>query len=424
MEKRLYVPVKGGELLRITWNDPQYVRGIETVPNGNNDDAVWVEHPYNAPFNHSEATVEGLECFEHLCVETQACVRPEMRWLVAMQAGLFPYIRAFFPARFITALRGPSQEGGKTTGAQRFTLLHGLGEVDGDVSVAALNNSGDCGLLVLYNKEQANFEQPLIDHCLFLATGAKRRRSTQDGRIRTAHGRPVGLITTIEGVPKRELQARTITIDYRISGVAVDRGPIEREIRAKRHVITSALMDVLWVYLAICGTEPTPNPQPNFAENFRANCDLLRAYGMVTGKPTGWAEKIIAVWNGTIGRREVEENDLEQPLCRVLQESGNNPVSDISSVSENYRGSKGKLYVVKNCTILLSELQKLNIRGLGLPKNAQGLSRRLDDGQFLSFTVLTAERLKEENAPDVPEALKRRNSNRPVGFFFQDGDEP
>jgi len=81
-------------------------------------------------------------------------------------------------------LIGPTQQG-KTSGVQRFTLLHGLGLVKGDYTVGALAGLGDIGLLVLDNKEQANFTQELIDFCLFLATGAERGRSQVDGRLRT-----------------------------------------------------------------------------------------------------------------------------------------------------------------------------------------------------------------------------------------------
>jgi hypothetical protein len=81
-----------------------------------------------------------------------------------------------------------------------------------------LGDSGDTGLLVMDNKEQMNLTQPFIDFCLILSTGGKRGRSTQDGTLRTARHRPVGLITTIEGVCKPELQARCVTIEYAVKG--------------------------------------------------------------------------------------------------------------------------------------------------------------------------------------------------------------
>src|SRR5215469_16157308 len=152
--QRVYIPIANGNLL--------CSYDLEEVTNGNNKENLWVEHPYDDPFQYESAEPqEGLALFESLLVETQACVRPELRWLVGMQAGLVPYIRTLFPARFILQIRGPSQNGGKTSGMQRFTILHGLGEVKGDCSVAALSNEGDIGLQVLDNKEQANFDQPL-----------------------------------------------------------------------------------------------------------------------------------------------------------------------------------------------------------------------------------------------------------------------
>jgi hypothetical protein len=46
---RLYVPLDGGELLRIT---KDY---IKRLPNGDNDDALWAEHPNAEPLNYVEA---------------------------------------------------------------------------------------------------------------------------------------------------------------------------------------------------------------------------------------------------------------------------------------------------------------------------------------------------------------------------------
>jgi hypothetical protein len=116
---------------------------MAVADNGNNPDQVWVEHPMSDPphyppvsmdYQHFQST---LDEFERLMVQTQSCRTEAMRWLVAMHEGLFPYIRDAFPARFILVHIGPSQSG-KTSGAQRFTLLQGLGPVTGDFSVAAL----------------------------------------------------------------------------------------------------------------------------------------------------------------------------------------------------------------------------------------------------------------------------------------------
>src|SRR5205085_8567591 len=134
----------------------------------------------------------GLDKFEELLVDTQSCRVPEMKWLVAMHEGLFPFIRDAYSARLIIEHIGGSQQG-KTTGAVRFIRLHGLKDHHGNYSVAAIRNLGDIGLIVLDNKEQKNFDQELIDFCLFLATGAELGRSFSDGRLRTSKSSPVGV---------------------------------------------------------------------------------------------------------------------------------------------------------------------------------------------------------------------------------------
>src|SRR5262249_53270307 len=115
-------------------------------------------------------------------------------------------------------------------------------------------------------------------------------------------GRPVGIITTIEGVIKAELQARCVEAQYSVSGGAeTDRDPIEREIQERRHEIGMALMWVFVRYFEISReSKPTPNPRPNFKEHFTALCNLLRAFGDVAGKPEYWAEDIIDQWNKVI----------------------------------------------------------------------------------------------------------------------------
>jgi hypothetical protein len=237
--QRLYIPLAApaGKVLRITGDR------AETIDNGT--DELWLEHPRDDALHYKNADPsEGLKAFERLLVNTQACVRPEMRWLVAMQLGLFPYLRDLCSARFLLQFQGPSQTGGKTTGAERFTRLHGLGSVKGNFSVAALHNEGDIGLLALDNKEQANFTQPLIDFFLFLATGAEHGRSSKDGKVRVRRSRPIFVFTTIEGAPKRELQNRAVTIDYRFSGQTLGRTDIEREIEQRRHEMLSAFVPV------------------------------------------------------------------------------------------------------------------------------------------------------------------------------------
>lgn len=401
--QRLYVPIEGESLLLVS------ERGLEVVSNGDNEDRLWVEHPYSEALHYCDAANawEGLQAFERLLVNSQACSDPAMRWLVAMHAGLFPYIRDISPARMILELIGSSQSG-KTTGAQRFTILHGLGEVQIDVSVATLGNQGDIGLLVLDNKEQANFTQELIDYCLRLSTGGERGRSHADGRVRArAPGRPVTVITTIEGVPKTELQSRCVAVQYGASGQVLPRAEIEREIRNMRHKINTAFMWVLSDYFAIRGQSRTPNPIPTFEEHFHALCDLLRAYSTWAGKPDGWSEEIIVQWSASIIGREAEDDDLEYPVNRAIREFLTN-----SGKKTLYQEVAGKLYVTETGE-LLTLLQKLGIRDLQLPRNPNGLSRRLGGGRFQSFLFL------KTDTPGVPE-LKRTSKKKPIGFFLRD----
>lgn len=410
----LYIPISGGGLLRVTAED------ISQVPNGQNEASFWVEHPEDAPFKYSPSTDtrSALADFEKLLVETQACKVPEMRWFVGMGEAFFPYIRDAFAARFIMEHIGPSQHG-KTTGAQRFLLLHGLGEVKGDCSVAALANDGDKGLLVLDNREQANFDQELIDYALFLSTGAERSRSSQDGsRVRKSGFRPVAVITTIEGVPKRELQNRCVAVEYHLGGGSHLRGEIESEITRKRDAICSAMMLVLQRYLSVrAERRPTPNPIPNFSEHFTALCDLLRAYGEVAGKPERWSEELIKAWSSVVDRREQDEDALEYPITRVLREKSTDKLSpgDFTEYPIRFEGVPGKLYVT-DCGALFAALRELNLHDLQLPKSASALGRRIHSATFCSFRVVD-----EDKAPDIP-MLRRSARKRPIGFFVPDDE--
>lgn len=401
---RLYVPVRDGNLLQIT------AEGVTQVPNGSNADSFWLEHPNGAPLDYYEGdAVERLGHFERLLVDTQACAMPEMRWFVAMAEGLFPYVRDLCPARLLMVHLGPTQSG-KTTGGKRFTLLHGLGDVKGDYSVAALGNMPDPGLLVLDNKEQANFTQALTDYCLFLATGAERGRSNADGENRTSGTRPAAVLTTIEGVVKAELQKRCVNIEYAPRAPMLKRAPIEKEINQRRDDIGSALVLVLRRYLEIRGAEhDLPNPIPEFEEHFTELCVLLLAYADVAGKSREWAEALIEAWNRTLTSQELEDNDLEQPLLRVFREHPN----DLLQERVARDGREGTLFVTE-AAHLLTLLQRLDIQELILQRNASGLGRRLRSSKFKAFELLDA-----ESAPEY-ECLKRRSETRPIGFFVPD----
>jgi hypothetical protein len=410
--KRLYIPLANGHLLQISANV------LTEVANGKNDDQLWLEHPYNDALNFVPASLcDGLARFERLLVETQACQMPAMQWLVAMHEGLFPFIRDICPARMLVVHIGSTQQG-KTSGAQRFTLLHGLGEVTGDYSVAALNNMGDIGLLVMDNKEQANFTQSLIDFLLFLATGAQRGRSREDGSMRVNRSRPVGVITSIEGVFKAELQARCVDVRYEVpNGPRLSRAAIERDIRELRHEIASTLILVLKRYMEI-KDEPLgcPCPVPEFEEHYTALANLLRAYGEVAGKPPEWSESIITEWGRVLGQVEPEEDYLEHSISRILfPPSLALDLRVVETKNVTYEGKRGSLYSTE-CGLLLTMLQEQNPRDQQLPRTPQGLGRRLRSVRFRAFKFLD-----HDLAPELP-TLTRTAKSRPIGFFVQDDE--
>ncbi|MGA8214320.1 MAG: hypothetical protein WB799_12060 [Candidatus Sulfotelmatobacter sp.] len=417
---RLYIPVEGGELLRITSSK------IQRVPNGRNEDRAWVEHPEKAPFRYRSGggVSQALQLFERLVVDTQSCRIPEMRWLVAMHEGFFPYVRECCRARFLLVHIGATQQG-KTSGAQRFTQLHGLGEVKGDYSVAALGNMPDPGLLVLDNREQINLTPDLIDFLLFLATGAQRARSTTDGRIRANSNRPAAVLTSIEGVHKPELQARCVEVEYAISNATkVDRDEIEGTILKNRHNILSATMQVLqaWLKLRENGSKQfwDPCPRHNFERHLQTLAELLCAYGEVAGKPAGWADEIISGWGKALkgtGTGTELENELEYPLRRLLMEcplESNGAISVHPDVSHG--NVRGTLYV-SEVGALLDLLRTKYPRGeLSLPRNATGLGRRLRSAEFSGLSVLD-----EDRAPLLAQ-LRRTAHRRPIGLLLLDDD--
>ena len=410
--ERLYIPLADGQLLLIT------AYTVTVVANGKNDHAFWLEHPYDDPLQLVPAPPgDGLAHFERLLVETQACQIPAMKWFVAMHEGLFPFVRDACPARLVVVHIGSTQQG-KTSGAQRFTLLHGLGDVKGDYSVAALSNMGDIGLLVMDNKEQANFTLPLIDFLLFLATGAERGRSREDGSMRINRSRPVGVITSIEGVFKAELQTRCVDVLYAIPDRArLSRAAIEKEIRERRHEMTAALTKVLRSYMEI-KDEPLFGtcPVPDFEEHYTALANLLRAYGEVADKPPEWSQSIITEWGRALGQVEPEEDYLEHSISRILFPPPLQFLSDrIGQEKLTYKGKLGTLYVTE-CRELLTILQEQNPRDQQLPRTPQGLGRRLRSARFRAFKFLD-----HDLAPELP-TLTRTAKSRPIAFFVE-GDE-
>src|SRR5262249_13959008 len=333
----------------------------------------------------------------------------------------FPFVRDLAGARFIAEHVGPTQNG-KTTGAERFTRLLGLGKVKGDATVASLANESDPGLQVLDNKEQANFNQQLIDYCLFLATGGERGRSNSDGSTRASRKtQPAAVITSIEGVFKAELQARYVEIAYKVSGPKVDRERIEEDIITRRHVILSAMMHVLQRFLSMREQRiPTPNPfGGNFGVHFTALCDLLRAFGQLAAKSDGWAETIIMEWDRIIRRKfeeEGDENALEFHIREIVKaRSFLGPTLEAKEIA--YDGRQGTLYITTPAYVLAKLNEKPHLQR-SLPKDPAGLSRRLSSERFRSFVFLRDEGNEAPGAPPLPPELKRKNNKRTIGFFF------
>jgi hypothetical protein len=406
---RVYIPTADGSVLQISADR------IQTVSNIENPDSVWIKHPKDEAFRYMDiAPRDGLNLFEELLVETQACKHPEMRWFVAMHEGLFPFVRDLASSRIIVLHQGGTQQG-KTTGAERFTRLHGLGSVTGNATVAALRNEPDPGLLVLDNKEHVNLTVELIEHLLFLSTGAEPKRSRSDGAIRPSNKtRPVGVITSIEGVFKPELRARCAEVKYSVSGGRTEREAIERRVVDQRHVINSSLVRVLQRFLSIQALrKKTPNPFGNFDVHFTALCNLLRAFAELADKPEEWAEAMINSWDRYLRHQddgEEESSELEYPIRKILQEQSFFKNLEVQSQAASHLGRRGTLYTT-TAAWLLSELQKQPALQSALPRNPAGLTRRLPSEKFLDFKFL-----RTGESPDV----ERTASRRAIGFFFPD----
>ncbi len=378
-QDRLYVPLAAGPLLCASPG------GLVVVPNGDNQDSVWVEcsaTPFDIRSIENLHRVADLAGFERLVVNTQACVNPSMRWFVAMHAALLPFVRDQLLARAILVCRGPSQSG-KTSGAQRFTKLLGLGEVKGDYSTAALANLPDCGLLVIDNREQADCTRDFTNYCLYLSTGAERARANPEGKLRVGSSRPIGVITSIEGMIREELRRRCIEVPYCVTGERLHRDAIEREILERRNEMCAGLVQVLVRYLQIRSQHACPNPVPDFHEYFITLCDLLRAYGDVSDKGCIWAESITDDWAATISSGDGDDEDeLELAVLEAITRG------QIGTAVPDFvwHGDSGTLYVTDVPTLLIT-LRRLNPTA-GLPRSGNGLLRRLKSTRFKHVGVI------------------------------------
>ena len=372
---RLYVPIADGSLVCAS---PE---GLAVVRNGDNQDRVWVERT-GAPFVlRTTDPGPGLTAFERLLVQTQACVHPSMQWLVAMHAAFLPFVRDQLLARAILVLRGPSQSG-KTSGAQRFTRFLGLGEVKGDYSIPAFANIPDPGLLVMDNREQADCTRDFTNFCLFLSTGAERARANPEGNLRVSSSRPIGVITSIEGMTRDEFRRRCVEVTYNVTGGRLPRSEIERAILERRHEIGAAILHVFVRYLQTRGQNASPDPMPDFQEYFSALCDLLRAYADVAAKGEDWAQAVIADWARITSVTEDDEDELELAILEA-RARGQFPTA-IAGYA--WRGALGTLYITDLPT-LLTTLRRLNPTA-GLPLSGNGLLRRLKSTRFKHVRIV------------------------------------
>jgi len=210
-------------------------------------------------------------------------------------------------------------------------------------------------------------------------------------------------------------------VEFAVSGQKVGREEIERKISKERGVILSALMQVLRKFFEIRGEQrKTPNPfNGNHSAHFTTLCDLLRAYAVVAGTAEEWAEGMIGDWDRTI--RGCEDNQeetspLEYPIRQLLDQSGPTPNFEFRAFRDlEHRNRPGTLYVIPGVDVLLHKLRSQPALHSVLPTIPQGFGRRLKSERFRAFEVI-----REEDAPQFREHLKRRAALRPFGIFIPD----
>lgn len=404
----IYLPKSDGNILCI---GPEF---ITTEPNGHDD--IWLEHPYEhiqaLRYNaDKKQIIPSLEMFERLCIETQACAIPEMKYLVGMNAGIFPYSKEYTINRFIEVHFGPSQQG-KTSGLQRFTKLHGLGDVKGDITVAAANNLGDVGIIVFDNKEHVNLDTKTIEYLLHSATGGQRARTGMNGKVRESGPRPVAFMTCIEGTTfKQELSNRSVSIEYRTSGPILGRLEIEDEITDNRHSMLSAFVPVIQAFLNIRKEHrPTPEAVPEFREHFVALADMLRAYAQVLKRPVEWAEDLITKWASTITDQETVSHKWEFPIIEAIRKAQQSDM--IRQHPVMLEGEKGILYIT-----YAAELHRIVAASRSipdLPEDSGGFGKRLRSDKFEYITPIF------DSHPELSKFFPSRKKGRPLGIFVPD----
>lgn len=401
----IYVPVNDGRLVQITSS------GAKQVENGSNQDAIWVDHPFDNAFSPlselpPDAVIQqGLKLFEELLVDTQAC-GDEMGWFTAINGALLPFVRDILDARFLLVHTGGAGSG-KTTGARRFLRLLGLADVHGDYSLAALGNQTDPGFLVLDNREQRDVDRPMMNYLLYLATGADRARSDREGNIRRGDARPIAHLTSIEGMHSEELRRRCVDVSYQISGRPIASEPTDQAILRSRSVIFGGMAAVLSRFLNIRGSKAAPSPArvAGFPGHFAALCDLLRAFGDVSSRGRAWADSVVERWVRVLDELDGAEDQLES-LIKGVALSGSLGMP----VQANIGGQNGSLY----CTDASALHRALRSQGdpVAIPVSPSGLGRRIKNSRFVAIQAVDS-----STAPGLKQ-LERTRHHRPLGIFI------
>ena len=414
-DSRVYVPIsEEGKILCISPSR------ISPVPNGNNIDQLWLEHPKQNPFTWccpaDLAEVRGgLRVFEECLVNHQACKVPEMAWFVAMAEGLFPIVRDVTENRFLMLHIGEKGHG-KTFAAKQSMLLHGFDDVTFDPSIAALDNQHEQGMVVLDNKENANFTTDVIDWLLRMATGGDRLRSDQHRNVHYAAPRPIVAFTSIEGPPKDELKDRCLYVNYWLAKDTprLDEDAYQKAIgETHRDQIMSALACVVQDYLSV-RTDPRIKqwlegfrPIDRFNRHFWEVCYLLIAYARIMRRDTDydytaaddWAMEHIRVWDREIRRArgadaggtadaEVHVSSYEDPILYLIQERRGEPRVYADWEYPKGSGHRGALYAFIT-SALHGALVREKLPNLQIPSDVSQFGARIRGERFQRFQLLT-----------------------------------
>jgi hypothetical protein len=401
---------------------------IQLVPNGNNKFGIWLEHPSNSPIVWSDSVDvrAGLAQFEELIVNGQATCVPEMSWFVALQEGLFVFLRDKVQNRLTTEHAGGPGEG-KSSGPRWLVVLFSIGDdVIGKASGATLINIGDIGLLAVDNKELDSFDVPTRDFWLHLATGAEHYASRPDGTLRQRkHGRPVGAFTSIEGGPdKTEFGERRVRAEYCAKSLPpekreqFDEDEHKERIKAARDLILPALVKVLQRAMQLHKDKARPITIPTGYDRFKGNyvwlVFLLRAFAELSGKTEAWADQIEKVWREEISKISTESSDpLEYPLLQFFAQMATEPStsSQVEHFPLKHQGKSGTLYLVQMEQLFFWFAAHPEYRTV-VPTAAPALGKRINNAKFRRITVLK----EDEHAGKIPQWRNLKNRRR-TGFF-------